>query len=93
MKNLFQNYGFEIEDTGGGCQWLRRPLGDGLSLVITDGEAGLPDSMAQLFVMTERHSDPVAQSELMTTDQMADHVAWALETEGNDLQGAESAHT
>lgn len=29
--------GFAIEDTGGGCQWLRKDR-----IVITDGEASLP---------------------------------------------------
>lgn len=29
--------GFEVEETGGGCQWLRRGR-----LAITDGDAGLP---------------------------------------------------
>jgi hypothetical protein len=76
---LTERYGFNVEETGGGCQWLRRPLSDGLSLVITDGEAGLPELTAQLFLMSERHSDPVAMSELMTLNEMQDHIAWALD--------------
>jgi hypothetical protein len=71
--------GFSAEDTGGGCQWMRKPLSDGLSLVVTDGEAGLPETVARLYLMTERHGDMLAQSDLMTTDQMTDHIAEALE--------------
>ncbi len=29
--------GFEVENTGGGCQWLRKG-----NIAITDGECGLP---------------------------------------------------
>ena len=38
MKKQYPN-GWEIEDTGGGCQWLRNGF-----YAITDGEAGLPKS-------------------------------------------------
>jgi hypothetical protein len=54
----FNDLEFDVEDTGGGCQWLRREIGGtgGLSLVVTDGEAQLPGDEAQLFVMTDKHS-------------------------------------
>ena len=77
----FEKYGFNVEDTGGGCQWLRKPIGNGLSLCITDGEAGLPDLTAQLFLMSDSHGDPVAQTELMTTYQMFDHIAHSIDRE------------
>ena len=77
----FEKYGFNVEDTGGGCQWLRKPIGNGLSLCITDGEAGLPDLTAQLFLMSDSNSDPVAQTELMTTYQMLDHIAHSIDRE------------
>lgn len=76
---VFNDQGFNIEDTGGGCQWLRKPIGLGLSLVLTDGEGGLPDETAQLFLMTERHGDPVAKSELMTVYQMLHVIEWTIE--------------
>jgi hypothetical protein len=77
----FEDLGFIVENTGGGCQWLRRPLGNGLSLCITDGEAGLPDMTAQLYLMSDRHSDPVMISELMTLSQMLDKLAQDLEVQ------------
>jgi len=77
----FEKYGFNVEDTGGGCQWLRKPIGNGLSLCITDGEAGLPDLTAQLFLMSDSNGDPVAQTELMTTHQMFDHIAHSIDRE------------
>lgn len=68
----FNDLGFDVEDTGGGCQWLRRTFGNGLSLVVTDGEAGLPDDEAQLFVMTDKHSDPIAKSPIQQTQELID---------------------
>jgi hypothetical protein len=68
----FEQLGFVIEDTGGGCQWLRKQINENISFVITDGEAGLPDLTAQLFVIVGEHSDPLAQGEIMSAQQLAD---------------------
>lgn len=43
QQSEFERRGFAIEETGGGCKCLRKQLTDGFSLVITDGEAALPD--------------------------------------------------
>lgn len=72
LVKTFSDLGFHAEDTGGGCQWLRKDIGCGLSLVVTDGEAGLPDHEAQLFVMTDKHSDPLAHGKLTPTQQLID---------------------
>src|SRR5882672_7625385 len=67
----FEKLGFKIEETGGGCQWLRLQINEKLSLVITDGEAGLPsEQCAQLFVMCGNHSDAIAQGEAMTASAL-----------------------
>jgi hypothetical protein len=78
IVKLVDEYGFVVEDTGGGCQWLRRDLCDGLHMVVTDGEAGLPELTARLYIVKETNGEPVAQSELMTLHEMIDHVAIAL---------------
>lgn len=76
----FEAYGFKVEGTGGGCEWLRKPLGDGLAICITDTEAGLPepDCVAQLFLMSDKMSEPLASSEVMNFEQMFTHVAMNL---------------
>ncbi len=38
MKRKQYPEGWAVEDTGGGCQWLRKG-----QIAITDGEVGLPD--------------------------------------------------
>lgn len=82
VVELVELYGFRVEETGGGCMWLRRDLVDGLHMVITDGEAGLPELTARLYIVSERTGgEPVAQSDLMTLHEMLDHVAHALDAE------------
>jgi hypothetical protein len=78
IVQLVEDYGFVVEDTGGGCQWLRRDLCDGLHMVVTDGEAGLPELTARLYIVKETNGEPIAQSDLMTLHEMIDHVAIAL---------------
>lgn len=68
----FEALGFNVEDTGGGCQWLRLQLTENVSLVITDGEASLPDLTAQLFVICGEHSDPLAHGCLMSSTKLLD---------------------
>lgn len=61
----FERIGFVVEDTGGGCQWLRKPLSNGLSLVVTDGEAHLPELTAVIYLMRDEGDeggDAIAQS-------------------------------
>jgi hypothetical protein len=71
LKQL-EAMGFHVEETGGGCQWLRKQLNENISLVITDGEAGLPDLTAQLYVIVGEHSDYLATSGEMSTVQLID---------------------
>jgi hypothetical protein len=68
----FESLGFILEATGGGCEWLRLQLNENVSMVVTDGEAGLPNLTAQLFVMVGEHSEVVAKGELMSTEQLVD---------------------
>lgn len=68
----FERLGFAVEDTGGGCQWMRKQLNENVSLVITDGEGGLPELTAQLYVLVGEHSETIAKSELQSARVLAD---------------------
>jgi len=46
MTNKYPN-GWTVEETGGGCQWLRRGL-----IAITDGDAGLPEYGKPCVIVT-----------------------------------------
>jgi hypothetical protein len=67
--------GFNVEDTGGGCQWLRKSVGNNLSICITNGQAELPDNESFMFLAhAESSSNPIMETSLMKTSELIDRL-------------------
>lgn len=45
MKEMLVNMGFHVVNTGGGCQGYELTLPNGLSILVTDGEAQITDDV------------------------------------------------
>jgi len=45
MKEMLKNMGFHVVNTGGGCQGYELSLPNGLSILVTDGEAQITDDV------------------------------------------------
>ncbi len=45
IKDMLTQMGFEVANTGGGCQGLELVLPNGLSILVTDGEAGISEDI------------------------------------------------
>jgi hypothetical protein len=45
MKEMLKSMGFHVVNTGGGCQGYELSLPNGLSILVTDGEAQITDDV------------------------------------------------
>jgi hypothetical protein len=75
MNTKLQAMGFSEEETGGGCAWLRKPIGNGLALCITDGEAGLPETdkdSCSLYLMSDEHGEPLMERHFSSVEDAAE---------------------
>lgn len=72
--------GFQQQETGGGCAAYVLPLGRGLELYVTDGEAGLPDDKGpvSLSLMAEAHSEVLTATTYASLDELVSMLSSTL---------------
>ena len=59
MKDMLLKMGFHVVNTGGGCQGYELSLPNGLSILVTDGEAQITDdiNVKPTIVFEDREND------------------------------------
>ena len=59
MRDMLLKMGFHVVNTGGGCQGYELSLPNGLSILVTDGEAQITDevNVKPTIVFEDREND------------------------------------